>query len=476
MSNKKYSLSFIFWGILFSIIICAILLILKIDYFLIIIMFIYYLLLLVCLIDISTNVFFLTFLVSFFIFLISGDLFEELFQKFYYIRFDDDAKTHSYVCIIISLIFLFLGYNFQKKKKAELLHINLPDSFTASIRQSSSIVFYLTIGILLFDTVNKVFFVSAHGYVAYYTSYRAILPLVVRKLGDFAPVSLCVFLATFPSKKKSLPIIILYIIYAFVGLLVGQRGHFVYNTVFLLGYGFYRNRNYSDGEIWITKRMIMLLITAVPFLLVFFQIYGDIRLGNKIVYKSFLDSLISFFINIGSSSKVIKYGYVYKDQLTEFRFYSLGSLINYFKYGRIFNLFALSEIPATHSAKFAIEGHSFDSIISFLSMRNQFLNGEGAGSSFIAELYADFGYIGVAFGSFLYGLIFKSISYLAKKDWKITSIKLYMMLNMIKTPRGSFDSFLAVIVNINFISLILVIYLIANSIERSKRIEYKVLR
>lgn len=456
------------------IIVVPIMLILSDDYLMALVFVIYLLLILVCLSDIRRNIYFLIFLLSFFIFLISGDLFEQIFHKYYYyIRFNPDETFHARLSIITSLVFILLGFvipNSRKlsEKQSFLEHsLSQIDIYILSLRQASSSVFYLTIGILIFDTINKVFFVQANGYIAYYTSYDAILPLLIRKVGDFSPITLCVFLATFPSKKKSFPIIFLYFLYSIIGLFVGQRGNFVYNALFLFGYCVYRNEDYSDGEIWITKRMIILLILTTPLLLVFFQIFGYIRLGIEVVYTSFFDSLLSFFTNIGASSKVIKYGYIYKDQLVDFRFYSLGELLNYLKYGKLFNLFNNNDIPSPHTIRYAIEGHSFASIISFLSMPDRYFNGEGTGSSFIAELYADFGYLGIAVGSFVYGLVFKSISSLNRNEWLKTTIKLYMMLNLINVPRGSFGSFLAVIININFVFILTCIYLLANTIYNS---------
>ena len=245
----------------------------------------------------------------------------------------------------------------------------------------------------------------------------------------------------------------------------GSRGVLIYNIMFLLGYIFYRNYRDHDKEVWIAKKSIVALCLSVPFLFVFLFLYGYVRLGENVTYNSFGDTLVSFFINIGSSSTVIKYGYEYQDSIEGLRWFSLGDTLNYFKYGKLFNLFDSGNIPSTHSAEFALQGHSFDSFISYQFMRIQYLNGEGSGSSFIATLFADFGYVGVAIGSMIYGIIFKRISFLNNNQWLSTAIKLYIYLFMIKSPRGSYDSFLGAIVNMKFILILLFIYLIAASLE-----------
>ena len=137
--------------------------------------------------------------------------------------------------------------------------------------------------------------------------------------------------------------------------------------------------------------------------------------------------------------------------------------MNYFKYGTLFNLFDLSDIPARHTAQFALESHSFGELISYLAIPQNYLKGNGTGSSFIAELYADFGYIGVALGSLIYGWIFKKISYISNNHWLSTAMKLFVFLSLLSAPRASFDSFIAAIVNVNNIMFIFLVYLFAQS-------------
>lgn len=415
----------------------------------------------------NDNIFFVAFLFSFFIFLISGDLAEEIFGIYYYRRFDSDAIIHAHISIAISLVFLFAGFsikshrrNFKVKlvRSIDTLSDDSKEVYIRCLRCISKYIFLATFAILFIDTVYKAYYVSIHGYISYYTTYRSFLPTIVVEIGEFAPVAFCVFLATFPSKKECKPILVLYILYAVIGIIVGQRGAFIYNTVFVIAYLFYRNKHYNNGEVWMKKGYVILMICAFPFLLVALFLYGYVRVGNDIVYTSFSETLIKFFVNIGSSSQIIKDGFVHRNQLTDFKFYSLGGILNYFKYGRLFNLFSSSSIPAAHTAQYALEGHSFTEMISYLSMTSGYLSGEGAGSCFIAELFADFGYIGIAIGSAIYGFFFKSLAVMKKENWLSTTLKLYMMLNMLKAPRGPYDDFLASIININFILLIIFIY------------------
>lgn len=419
-----------------------------------------------CLRDIHANGFFFFFLVSFFIYLMSGDIAELIFGKKYYLQFSKDAVIHTHLCLFVSVISIFLGYVLTKSKKnpaklGALLDDKSSPVIVGKIKKASKLIYGVALLILILNTIDAIRFVAANGYVSYYTSFNPILPSIIIKVGDFAPVALCVFLATFPSKKEASIVIKTYLLYAILSLFIGARGGLVYNAIFLLCYCFYRNYTDRGHTVWVSRRLITMMVLAVPFLLCFLFLYDFIRAGRAIEFSSFGETIVDFFVNIGASSKVIKYGYEYAEQIPKWRFYSLGDTLNYFRYGTLFNLFDLSSIPARHSAEFALNSHSFDAIISYLSMKTQFLNGQGTGSSFVATLYADFGYIGVAVGSFVYGWFFKKMSNLNCNNWLSSSIKLYMFMSLLEAPRGSYDGFIAGVININYLLIMVFIYMLA---------------
>lgn len=456
----------------------------KVDFTLALVVELFVCLAIVCFENIYSHFYFFLFLTSFFIFLVSGDLADALFGRKYWQQFSEEANAHSHLSILISLIGMMAGYvlwkteNVREKvfsltRKVAGRDLSEPKyslrqgpvhtkEYYEQIRSVSKWVYFCFYLILMLDTLNKVYYVRVNGYVSYYTGYRSFLgPLA--QLGDFAPIALCAFLATFPSKKEAAGPLWLYFIYAACGFLIGQRGALIYNMAFLVGYLFYRNRHDENGEVWIRRWWIVAACLAAPFAVIALQIYGFIRNGEEIQFTSLSQTFVDFFVGIGSSSKVIKAGYDYRDQLTEFKFYSLGDTINYFKYSRLFNWFGT--IPAGHTAEYATQGHSFGEMISYVYMKTKYLNGEGAGSSFIACLYTDFGYIGVAIGSFLYGILFKSISVMKREKWLLSTIQLYALMFLMKAPRGSYDCFVGGIVNVTFICVLIMIYLLATRVH-----------
>lgn len=419
----------------------------------------------ICFKNINLNIFFAFFIISFFVFLVSGDLVDSLFGKIYWLQFSKDANNHAHLSILISLIFILLGY-FIKKNKTRTQDNRKEDKVSFyNYSRVSLFLYYFSYCILIIATIEKVIYVHKNGYVAYYKSFSSVLGNI-SQIGDIAPIALCAFLATMPDKKKAKIPLMLYIVYAITQFLIGQRGAIIYNALFILGYLIYRNLHSDNKEIWIRKKSIIILVLIIPVLIVFLQIYGYIRLGEKVEYKSMGDSLIDFFEGIGASSKVIKAGYDIKDYIPKERFYSLGDTLNYYKYSKLFHPFEIE--VKNHTVEYALNSHSFDALVTYYVMPKEYINGQGMGSSFIACLYADLGYIGIAIGSFLYGILFKSISSLSKNNWLTTTMKLYSLLYLMKVPRGSYDSFIGAILNLTFIFTILFIYFCSNSIKGKK--------
>ena len=453
------------WQVMLLALIPCILAILRVDFLMIVAVEVWLAVTLCSVNNFSENIFFTVFLCSFFVFLISGDLAEQIFHVYYYRRFNADAVTHSRICIILSLAFLGLGFRSKKTLWKKMCIEEKIAGKIGGIRESvnfvSKAILCVTFPILLIDTINTVIFVAMNGYVAYYSSYNPLLPSVVIKVGEMTHAVLCVYLATFPKKKETKIILLLYLVFSVLAMAIGQRGAFIYRFAFILAYLFLRQKVHNDGEVWIKKRTIIALAISAPFLLAFLFAYGYIRMGNDVPDQSIGELIAGFFVNIGSTSQILKDGYVYDLAIPRTKLFSVGGIIQYFRYGTLFNLFSQNAVPTPHTAEFALEGNRFDHFLSYLTIPERYFGGEGTGSCFIAELFADFGYLGVCFGSYIYGKFFKTLSELKNRNWLSASVLLYMMMQMVKTPRGAYDDFLTAIINVVYIASITMVTVVA---------------
>lgn len=435
----------------------------------------------------KSNIFFFFFIVSFFIFIVSGDLLEPIVDEYYYVYFSKNANLHAHICVLLSAISIFIAYvvspswvltkikPLQDKRflnegdlNATLIagyDKNEKNSHVSYIRLVSFILFTIAYAILMMNSIYKNYFVSKYGYVETYLSYKPLLPSIISEFGEMAFVLLLVFLATMPTRKQCIFPLLAWFIYAVTTLFAGARGPLIYNTVLIVAYVIYRNNHFSYGKVWLSKKIIIIFLILVPFLLGFLKMFEYLRSGYGMPDESFIDMFVRFFIDIGASSKVIKYGYVYRNAIAEnFRFFSLGEVINYYKYNPIF--FWSKNSIEVHSLEYALEGHSFPHYVSYLVDPNSFVTGHGVGGAFVAILFADLGYFGVILGSFIYGFFFKQWLSFDKLNWVGKTMLMYSSYELLIAPRGSYDSFIAILLNLKFILIILAVWVCALLVKK----------
>lgn len=279
------------------------------------------------------------------------------------------------------------------------------------------------------------------GYIESYQANSGLdTPGIIGFLGGMAPISLFIFLSTKPSKKECKLPLLMYIVYNIVSLLGGKRYPFVAACMFLVIYYVIREK---EGEKWIRKRYILISIILIPIFLIGLGMLDSIRLGKEITHIGMLEGIGNFFDQLGGSVNVIKREKYLENALQNVKFYSFDGLRSLlFENGIIRRIF---DVPTYYgnSIEHAIYGHSLAHTLSYYTYKQGYLNGMGVGSSYIAELYHDFGYIGVLIGNIVYGYILKKIS-LINFTKPLQNAILFSMLNsLLLAPRSGFDNFLS---------------------------------
>ena len=79
--------------------------------------------------------------------------------------------------------------------------------------------------------------------------------------------------------------------------------------------------------------------------------------------------------------------------------YSFGSLANYFSNNLITRAIFNTELIREHTIQRAISGASLGSTLAYLEYPITYLRGVGMGSSYVAELFVDFSYLGLIIGN-----------------------------------------------------------------------------
>ena len=113
------------------------------------------------------------------------------------------------------------------------------------------------------------------------------------------------------------------------------------------------------------------------------------------------------------------------------------------------------KIYSGQTVETALYGKDFGAALTYFVMPHNYLAGVGMGTSYIAELFHDFGYIGVVLINILYGCIFaRGAKYLVKNPY-IGALFLFMFKNIFYAPRyQAFFFFTASFTVTVFISLV----------------------
>lgn len=409
----------------------------KVDWYFAVVLMLWVFLFLYYLANWKNNIVIICYLFTFFTFLLARETFYRYtFSEKYYLLMDKESNFHTCFAIFLSLIFLAGSYEIFMKNKFIIRNIfqkQRSEKYINGLQYSSIIVFYCTYIFYILNILFQIKFIQQVGYVASYTveATGPGTPWVIEKLALFCPVSLFCFLATFPSKKESCIPLALYALYGFLTLLTGQRYPVI--AVMMLIVIYYVIRERAEGG-WITRTHYLMLIVGIPIAAVGLLAVDSIRLGYSFEMSNFFNQFIDFFAVQGGSINVVKYGKFFEKQLQDIRFYSINSILT--------NILNINPYH-NNSLEYAMYGHSFAARMSVLEYgKDAYLAGHGVGSSFIAELYHDFGYIGVGAGSFIYGWCISKINQLTPKKPLCATLCLMMISPILFAPRGEFDGFI----------------------------------
>lgn len=396
------------------------------------------------LMDAKNNIVIIGFLICFFVFLMAGPVAQEYFNAVEKRTYTEDAVVHSHICIIVSLLTIYFSH-------LMLSHVRIgrgsytydKDAFEDDrphYRIASKYAYWFTYFFKVLYIAHLALFVTSNSYMAFYTSYtKSGFWSIAEKLGDMSLVAISMFFATLPSKEESKPILVSYLLYAFLSLFTGRRFEAVFICMFVIVVYTYRG--------WIKRKHVAFILISIPFVMAGLQMVEILRAGHARTLSTSGNIIVDFMNFVGGSNKVIRYGYMYQDSIPDYKFYSFGNVIEYFKYNPISRyLFNLKTDRMTR----VFEGNSFSTIITYLWNSTLFNAGNGLGSCYIAELYNDFGYLGIALGNFFLVFILKKVVNLNSSSYIKRYLGLLILSPLFLTPRGNYSDALLYMINIYY--------------------------
>lgn len=428
-----------------------------------------------CLDNISDRIVMFFFCISFFTFLLGKYFFDMLSGVQWWASFPEDVTAHTLLSIYISLLFIFIGsflfeflikvtrntYNTKVAKAGFSDNTDLKNS----IRKISRLMFYITFLFALLVAMEKAIYVQSNGYIALYSDFSSRMPFVIRKIAETNSIFLFIYLSTFPKKTESKTILFLYLIYLCLSLLSGVRGTFVSGLFVLMIYAIYRDKHYKGIDVkWVGRKEKVFITFVTPFLIAFLSIYNFIRSKIPVSEFNFFEEIVNFFKTQGGSVDVISLGKLYENLLPSTnQSYTFGPLITYFSRGTFARLFTNLSPLKGNTVEMALYGNNFGATITYLVMPKYYLSGVGLGTQYIAEVYADFGYIGVMLFNFVLGCLLSWIPCVLFKRWWTFVLGMSLCFNfIISMPRGSATTFIGAFLSLTTWFPILLTFFLAN--------------
>lgn len=408
--------------------------------------------------DIYNRIMLLMFLIAFYNFLIGRSLLitTGMYKEVYSFTSVESIKGQaivlfSLVCFGISYVAIDSIGSFNKKKRDKNQStIILEKNKIERIRAISKSIYLILYPFLLISTWIVIRYVLKHGYASIYQVNTVKVPFFIKKLGDLSIVFFWIYLGSMPTKKDLRLPVMLWIIYLLMTLGVGARFDFVVGTMMTFTYLFIRNK-VSSTTLWIKKRDLIIISIVSVFSLVGLSIYNDARFSYKPEVESSLQYVTKFFydqgININNNKRIFKYS----DQINAEKYYSFKNT-KFFIDRNINHRLLKNPYFKGNSVEKATQSNSLDDTLSLLVLgEEKYLSGHGVGSSYIAEVFLDFSWVGLIMVNFMYAFILHKMNKTIMGTENISPYFVALVFlvfgSFLRVPRSNADAMIIQILN-----------------------------
>ncbi len=423
-----------------------------------------------CLKSIQKHIILLLYLVAFFTFLMGRitvpliydvNKYNDLF--FTFIHFEERTLIHIYTSLYLSLLFIYVGYQYAQGRTEMVItpNFNSNSGYINNVRKLSKLAVIVSSPFAVLTIIDKVRYVLTYGYAQIFMEYESSLPTIVLIFTVTFNFFVYLFLATLPCKKEGAPILVLYALISLFNLAAGDRGEAMLAIFVVLIYLFIRNRIYPNKEIWINKKGVYSVFAAVPVCVFLLFFVSFVRRDAEFDIDNIGLIFSGFFYQQGASINVIGCAYEEINNFPPHKIYSLGAITDYFTNNYLTRiLFGLEPYPIG-SIDLALKGNSLGATLTYLMNTELYFNGGGMGSSYIAEVWHDFGYLGVIMCSVLYGYVLAKIpSWMCRNIW-MGVIALVFLKYIMYAPRARTTDFVAATLSVSFWPIAFCIHLIS---------------
>ena len=411
------------------------------------------------------------FSLTFFSFLLC-EVFVNLFDETRLYSTHVESLMHTFICLYISIWSVHFGSIIGSRYRVSFGITNFSTRKIGRIdieyvRKACRILFIVLATCRLAIAIERFLMVRVLGsYTATFIDYHSSLPSFISKLAGMTDMVFFLYLATLPDPRKSKMVFGYKLLISIVILLYGTRNTIILTILIIALYCIFYEDVHEIKYSIIPRKVYFIILLVLPIVFIFFDYIMAIRDGRAYSYDGISTSLKNIVSSVGGSVNVITYGYEYQDALGN-KLYSIGNIKDFFTQ----NIFARVLFGARqyggNTVDMALYGNSFSNTITYLVRRSSYLAGYGMGSCYIAEVFHDFGYIGVAIINIVYGWILSKFTKLEEGNFIGNTIVLMATYNLLLAPRGYADGFISCFMNFSFILTLIMLYVVKQVIKMS---------
>jgi len=426
--------------------------------------------------DKKNNIAFVFFNATYFTFILSGCTFSIL-EKTPLIEYVEGGYSYSTInsacllafvgIVIIDFIYIVFPKERKIKNSNENFDVTNPLIKEEKVLNKNNTVIYIVYVLLFLSfickfamAIEKAQAAESLGYIGLYTREGSNLPALVNYCGALFYFLFMLFLASHPKKKLTYVALFLVLIMETIILNSGDRGEPVCLLLTVIFYVTHR-LNIEPDFLKNKKLAIILLLIFLPFGIYILEAIKYVR-KDELMNLSLFSAFTEFFKSQGVTFNILVYVIEFKNEIK-------GLVTGSFIFGQLKGYLTQNVLVRTvfgiplisgNSVAMALSGFSFSSTISYIVSKISYLNGVGAGSSYLAELYIDGSWLAVIVGSIVVAIILRKLINIKKLNW----IKYALLLNIFRCilamPRGEYFKWLTEVFSIpNLVLLALVLFL-----------------
>lgn len=431
-------------------------------YFAISIMFLCIVMFFFCVRDFSKKFGLVLFFITMFTFLVGGAFLPLISGES---DWQSGLAEHEYIvacnCLYFAVVFLIVGYAFWGKVKIKISLRNRKEGIFQLLEDTNFFIYKMqkiVFGIFIVSTLiailgesDRLLYSIQHGYMALYTDYSQ--SGWVQRARIISTTSFFIGLATRPKKRILYIYLILGIVNPLFEMMEGARSQFMMYVLFVIFY-LYTLPNFKNGnssQYNDKKRLYYLIFAGILislFVIPALYTYGYTRVGREYEQsETIFGYIFDFFKGQSGSFAILGYAERYKGELPGIC-YSFGTIIDRI----VGNNYVANTVDA------AVKTNQFGAAITYAIKPYSYLHGVGLGSSYIAEVFYDFGYIGVIIVNFLIGGVLNKLSNWNQNSIFKQSIMYILFYYMLTIPRSSLMNPIVQLISISTIMTIVTVF------------------